>query len=203
MSAYPLFVEGSELSALVVGGGRIGTRKALALIDAGAAVHVVSPEITASLAGAAEEQERLRITRALYSVRMLRDETLVIVATNDDAANAAIAADARRRGRLVNVVSASELGNCVTPAVHRAGEVVIAISAGGVPSAAARIRDALGRPIDARYAKAVAELATLRRVLLDTGRRERWDEATKTLVGADFCRQVESGEFDARCVEWH
>ena len=202
MSAYPLVIEGVGLTALVVGGGSIGTRKALALLRAGAMVHVVSREITEALADAAGDHTGLRITRAAYVPDLMGDELLIIAATDDPSTNAAIAADARARGRLVNVVSAPHLGNCATPAVHRAGEVVIAVSAGGVPNAAVRIRDALGRTIDTRYAKAVADLATLRRVLLDDGHRERWNQAMNALVSADFCRQVESGELDGRIAEW-
>ena len=44
MSAYPVMVEGAAIAALVVGGGRVGTRRALALAGAGARVRVVAPE---------------------------------------------------------------------------------------------------------------------------------------------------------------
>ena len=84
----------------------------------------------------------------------------VIAATNDAALNATIARDAAEKGKLVNVVDAPELGSYITPAVHRTGDVVVAVSAGGVPTAAARIRDSIGAPVDQRYADAVRELAS-------------------------------------------
>jgi len=203
VSGYPVVIEGAAFAALVVGGGAIGSRRALALLDTGARVHVVAPDVAQTLVDTAQNQVRLRISRVKYSPDLIADEFLVIAATNDGATNAAIAADARARGRLVTVASNADLGNCTIPAVHRAGDIVVAISAGGVPNAAIRLRDAIGEIIDGRYAAAVAVLATLRRGLLANGRQDRWQEAAQTLVGADFCRQVESGEFSARVAQWH
>lgn len=198
-----MVIEGTALAALVVGGGAIGSRRALALLDAGARVHVVGLDVAQTLVDTAQKQRRLRISRVEYSSDLIADELLVIAATNDSATNAAVAADARARGRLINVVSNADLGNCTIPAVHRTGDIVVAISAGGVPNAAIRLRDAIGEIIDGRYAAAVAVLGTLRRSLLANGRQDRWQEAAQTLVGADFCRQVESGEFSARVAKWH
>jgi siroheme synthase-like protein len=202
VSGYPVVIEGTAFAALVVGGGNIGSRRALALLDAGVRVHVVALDVAETLIDAARKKERLKISRAEYSPDLIADELLVIAATNDSATNAAIAADARARGRLVTVVSNADLGNCTIPAVHRAGDIVVAISAGGVPNAAIRLRDAIGETIDGRYAAAIAVLATLRRGLLASGRQDRWQEAAQALIGADFCHQVESGEFSATVARW-
>ncbi|MDB4876280.1 MAG: precorrin-2 dehydrogenase [Gemmatimonadetes bacterium] len=202
MSAYPLVLDGEAIDAIVVGGGKVATRKALALLDAGARVHVVSPAISEALQAAEGARAGLRVTRDRYSSSHLGSATLVVAATDDAQTNAAVAADARAGGRLVNVASAPELGNCVTPAVHRAGDVVVAVSTGRVPNAAVRIRDAIAGTVDARYASAVRELSTLRRTLLAGGDGTRWSAAAAALVGADFCEQVESGAFDARLGEW-
>ena len=202
MSAYPLVLEGSRLIALVVGGGRVALRKITALLESGARVHVVAPRIDSGIEALQAQSGSLRITREPYDPGQLGDALLVIAATSDPRLNAQIAEDARIRGRLVNVVDAPELGNCFTPAVHRAGDVVVAVSAGGVPNAAARIRDAIGERLDARYSEAVGELATLRRALLDEGRRDRWRDAADSLLAPDFCEQVESGRLVARIAEW-
>ena len=60
---------------------------------------------------------RLRITRAAYSPRSHRSTTLRSSSPRRTTARSMppIAADARARGVLVNVVSAPELGNCATP----------------------------------------------------------------------------------------
>ncbi|MFL5501048.1 MAG: NAD(P)-dependent oxidoreductase, partial [Gemmatimonadaceae bacterium] len=46
MSDFPIALHGERISAVVFGGGAVGTRKALALADAGASVVVVSPTVT-------------------------------------------------------------------------------------------------------------------------------------------------------------
>jgi siroheme synthase-like protein len=202
VSAYPLMLDGEALDALVVGGGKVGTRKVLALLDANARVHLVSPAISDALEEAARTHPTLRVTRARYSPEHLGTATLVIAATDDAATNAAIAADAHARRCLVNIAGAPDLGNCMTPAVHRAGDVVVAVGTGRVPNAAARIRDAIAARIDLRYAAAVRELSALRRALIDSGDRARWHAAAGALADADFCERVESGAFDARLGEW-
>jgi precorrin-2 dehydrogenase/sirohydrochlorin ferrochelatase len=202
MSGYPLVLEGAGLSAVIAGGGRVATRKAMSLLDAGARVHVVAPVITPMLEQTATRNYDLRITRAAFSPGHIGDALFVIVATNDPEANALIAAQARALGRLVNVVNAPDQGNCITPAVHRSGDVTVAVTTGRVPTAAARIRDRLGRVVDNRYAAAVQELARLRSELLNRGERERWSTVSTTLVGDDFCDHVESGHFAERLTEW-
>lgn len=202
MSAYPLVLEGSAISALVVGGGAVATRKVKALVAAGATVRVLAPVVTAELDALAANHRALQIVHGEYAIDQLRDALLVVAATNDARVNAQIALDARERGRLVNVASAPELGNAVTPAVHRAGDIVIAVVTGGVPTAAARIRDALAHTVDSRYATAVHELSSLRTSLLESDQRDRWTSATAALVGPDFCEHVESGAFASRLDEW-
>jgi precorrin-2 dehydrogenase len=202
VSAYPLMLDGASLSAIVVGGGPVAARKIAALAEAGAEIHVVAPEIDDSIARLTASNPRVRVTRGLYAVEQLGDATLVIAATGDAAVNACVARDARRAGRLINVVDAPQLGNCTTAAVHRSGELVIAVSAGGVPRAAARIRDAVGQRFGDRYATVIRELAMLRSGLLDEGRRERWSQAARALFTDDFCEQVESERLIARMAEW-
>lgn len=202
MSGYPLVLEGTAISAVVAGGGPVATRKALGLLEAGARVHVVAPAITPLLEQAVTRHYELRITRAPFSPEFIGDALLVVVATNDPEANALIAAQARAQGKLVNVVSAPDQGNCISPAVHRHGDITIAVSTGRVPAASARMRDRLEHLFDERYVSAVRELAQLRSELLNRGQRERWSTASTTLVGNDFCADVESGRFAERLAEW-
>ena len=201
MSLYPLMLDGSALSAVIIGGGAVAARKASALLAAGARVRVVAPEIVPELETLARDSS-IEIIRDRYAKRHIGDAGFVIAATDDHTVNAEVAVDAKALGRLVNVASEPNSGNCITPAVHRAGDVVIAVTAGGVPSAAARIRDDLGRRIDERYADAVRELSSLRRSLIDRDERDHWSSAAAALLDDDFCRRVESGLFDEALAEW-
>jgi siroheme synthase-like protein len=200
VSAYPIALNGHRLRALVVGGGVVGTRKALALLEAGADVRVVAPEISAELAKV-EEQNRLAVLRAPYGPDALGDATVVIAATSSRDVNSTVAADARERGKLVNVADAPEEGDFHSMAVHRSGDLTIAVSTGGVPGAAARIRDSLASRFDARYEQALAALHRMRTRLraADTG---AWDRAASDLLGKDFCDVVETGDLPEKVAAW-
>lgn len=202
MTAVPVMLDGASLRALVVGGGAVATRRALALLDAGAAVRVVAQRMRPELRAAAAGAPSLRLEEKPYERGDIGDAMLVVAATADSATNAAVAADARALSRLVTVASASGQGNCAMAAVHRAGPVVVGITTGGVPGAAMRIRDAVAERIDARYGRAVAQLAELRTRLVGAGDPGAWRAAAASLLDDEFCAEVERGTFAARMAPW-
>ena len=200
MSDFPIALHGERLTAVVIGGGSVGTRKALGLLEAGAQVRVVSPEISPALEGA-EQARRLTVVRDVYRAEQLDGATLVIAATDSREVNAQIALDAHARGRLVNITDFPDEGNFHTMALHRSGDVTIAVSAGGVPGAATRIRDAIAERFDARYGRAISALRGLRSRLI-AGGEERWGDAAPKLHADDFCRSVEDGSFSRKVDSW-
>ena len=200
MTDFPIALHGERLTAVVIGGGSVGTRKAMALLEAGARVRVVSPEVTPEL-GDAERVRRLSVVRESYRADQLGDAALVIAATDSREVNAQIAVDAHSRGKLVNITDFPDEGNFHTMALHRSGDVTIAVSAGGVPGAAARIRDAIAERFDARYGRAVSALRGLRSRLI-AGGDERWRDAAPKLLADDFCSSVEDGSFTEKLDTW-
>jgi precorrin-2 dehydrogenase/sirohydrochlorin ferrochelatase len=202
VSGYPVLLEGRAISALVVGGGRVALRKVRALLATGATVRVVAPTIIVELAALSAGERNLTLERRLFGDDDIQDATLVIAATDDRATNARIARIARERHRLVSVTDLAAEGSFVGMAVHRSGDVVIGVSAGGVPRAAARIRDAIAERFDGRYAIAIAALRTVRRRLLDTGGAATWERAMGRLVDEGFCARVESGVLAAEADAW-
>ena len=203
MRGYPLVLDGATLSAVVVGGGAVATRKVRALLDAGAAVRVVAPRMSAELRALAAASARLTLVERAYRPGDVGDATLVIAAADSRAVNRAVACDGRAARRLVNVADAPREGNCVTVAAHRAGDLLVAVFAGGVPGAAARVRDAIAARFDDRYARALRALGELRARLRAAGGGEAWRGAASQLVGDDFCASVESGTFAERVARWH
>ena len=201
MSGIPLLVEASGLRVLVVGGGAVAARKATAFCEAGANVRVVSPAAGDTILDLARDGKLALVSR-VFAPGDVGDAELVIAATSDRATNAAVAEEARVVRCLVNVADAPEEGHFVTMATHRSGELVVGVSAGGVPNAAQRIRDAIGERFDGRYARALADLATLRQRLLERRERHRWHELASAVVGADFCEAVETDVFDQRVAPW-
>jgi siroheme synthase-like protein len=200
VSDFPIALHGERLTAVVVGGGRVGTRKALALADAGAQVLVVAPEITSELEEAARAR-RVTVVRDEYTSGQMDRAMLVVAATESREVNERIALDAHSRGKLVNITDLPDEGNFHTMALHRSGDVTIAVSAGGVPGAASRIRDAIAERFDGRYERAISALRGLRTRLIASG-GEGWRDAAPKLIADDFCSTVEDGSFSERIESW-
>jgi siroheme synthase-like protein len=201
VSGIPILVEGGALSVLVVGGGPVAVRKAAAFVDAGATVRVVALEPSQAMRDLAGGASVALVERA-YERGDIGDAALVIAATNDRATNAAVANDARAAARLVNVADAPADGSFATMAVHRAGALVVGVSAGGVPGAAARVRDAIAYRFDDRYAGALAGLAMIRRTLLDRGASAEWRALAADVLDDGLCETIESRTLDARVAAW-
>jgi len=134
MSHYPAFLELAGRSAVVVGGGRVAERKALALLKADAEVTLISPELTPRL-GRLVEKGRVSHRARRYRKGDVKDAFLVVAATDSGAVNARVAGDAPC---LCNVADAPELSNFIVPSVLDRGDLSIAVSTAGVSPALAR-----------------------------------------------------------------
>ncbi|MEP6991928.1 MAG: NAD(P)-dependent oxidoreductase [bacterium] len=197
----PLLVEADGLRVLIVGGGAVGTRKAKQFAQAGAVVRIVAPTLDDALERLVLEHA-LDVHRRPYESTDIGDAHLVVAATNDRLVNTTVARDAEAAHRLANAADHSGEGNFAVMAAHRRGPLTIGVSAGGVPAAALRIRDAIAERFDARYGDALHQLGALRRRLLASGDAHRWREKSPELIDDDFCEAVERGELAERIAEW-
>ena len=179
----PLVLDGAAIEALVVGAGAVATRKVLALVAGGATVRVRAPRISDELTRRATADDRILIEPAVYDDEAIGDAMLVLAATDDRAVNARIADDARRARRLVLVADDADAGSFTMPAVHRCGELLVSVTSGGVPGVSTRVRGAIARRFDDRYAAAIRDLSRLRaRLLADD------DRAVNARIAADARR---------------
>jgi len=201
VSGIPILVDGTGLRVLVVGGGPVATRKCLAFLHAGARARIVAPQVTPDLRDLVSAGRVQWLSRT-YEPADLGDAQLVVAATADRAVNAKIAADARLVHRLVNVADEPDDGTFTMMAVHRSGPLVVGVSAGGVPGAAARIRDAIARRFDDRYARALERLGAVRRRALGRGDGDRWRDLARGVVDDEFCQSVEENTLDERVSSW-
>ena len=119
--------------AVVVGGGPVAVRRAGALVHCGAAVTVIAPEIDPAMA-----EKPVDVVRRGYEPADLQGVFVVVIATNDRAVNARVAADARERGVLVNRADEPAAGDFVVPAHRHRGPITVAVSTDGISAAAAR-----------------------------------------------------------------
>jgi precorrin-2 dehydrogenase / sirohydrochlorin ferrochelatase len=164
--SYPVFLNLDGVTVLVVGGGRIGARKAEGLAAAGALVRLVSTEVSGHVDGLnlPDVREKPFDESDLEGVR------LVITATGDFAVDQAIATEARRRGIWTNAADQPVDCEFILPAITRAGRVTGAISTDGASPALARfLRDRLAEILDDRVAEIADTLADERKAVQDGG----------------------------------
>lgn len=134
---------------LVVGGGAVGTRKALTLSRAGASVVVVSPKVTQELAGQIEAG-RVRWEEATFRNAHLEGVFLAIAASDDEAINAEVARLAAESGALVCDASSAERSDVVFAALlQHDGTTVAVFTDGHDPARAARTRDKIAEQLAA------------------------------------------------------
>lgn len=188
-SSYPIVLTSLDSArCVVVGGGAVAERKAAGLIEAGARPRVVSPTLTAMLAGWRAVGLIDHLERA-YRPGDLKGAALVIAATSDPAVNLEVAAEGRERGILVNVASDPAAGTFHTVATVRRGDLLLTISTGGQsPALAARLRAELAERLGPEYAAILQGMARLRAALSPQARRrlEDWlcsEEALEMLRG--------------------
>jgi precorrin-2 dehydrogenase/sirohydrochlorin ferrochelatase len=89
---YPIMLDVAKLSVLVVGGGKIGTRKVRGLIDAGAKPVVVAPTISQELQAFQAAAQISWLARE-FNVGDTRQHNLVFICTNDSQVNQAVLAE--------------------------------------------------------------------------------------------------------------
>ena len=155
---YPLFLDLADHPCLVVGGGPVAEGKVAGLLAAGARVTVVSPTVTARLAGWAAEGRLIYLARE-YRVGDVDGQRLALVATDDAVVTRAVVADGRARSVLVNAADEPARCDFILPAVIRRGRLVVAVSTGGASPAAARaIREELESYLTEEHA-ALVDLA--------------------------------------------
>ncbi|NDY43649.1 bifunctional precorrin-2 dehydrogenase/sirohydrochlorin ferrochelatase, partial [Dissulfurirhabdus thermomarina] len=199
---YPLFADLRGRRVVVVGGGRVAERKVEALLEAGARIVVVSPEVTETLARMAGEGRIQHVPRP-FRPGDLDEAWLVVAATDDPAAQRLAYREAEARRVFCNTVDQPHLCSFIVPAVVRRGDLCLAVStAGQSPALARRLREDLERAFGPAYGAYVGLVGALRRLLLERGLdAEGHPGVYRDLVAPEVLSWVEAGRWE-RVARW-
>jgi siroheme synthase-like protein len=163
--SYPIHLDLSGRRALVVGAGRVATRKIDRLVQTGVELRVVALEASAPIRKLASER-RLALNLRAPAREDCAGCFLVIAATDDASINAQVADWARAHGALISRVDAPAESDFTVPAFVRGQHVEATVSTfGEAPSAARRLARELGRWALGAPDRFAGEVAAVRRAL--------------------------------------
>ncbi|HET6419332.1 MAG TPA: bifunctional precorrin-2 dehydrogenase/sirohydrochlorin ferrochelatase [Geobacteraceae bacterium] len=197
MRRFPILVDIRGKLAVIVGGGAVARRKCLSLLDAGAAVTIISPELAPDLMDLVSERRIDHLARE-YRLGDLKNAFLVFAATGNREVNLAVAAEASAAGILVNVVDYPEHGSFTSPAVVSRGDLLLSVSTGGKsPALSGKIRRDLEARFGEEFDPALQLLASIREKLLTEKRTGKYNKKLfDALLAHDLPGLIRTGSFN-------
>ncbi len=159
---YPVALNITGRQCAVIGGGQVALRKVDMLLEAGAEVTVISPNLCPDLIQMAARGE-IRTTDREYRAGDLENVFVAIAATDSGETNEQVVTEAREESVLVNVVDDAENSDFIVPSYFRRGSIAIAVSTSGKsPALARKIRSLLEKEISADYSTLVDIISEVR-----------------------------------------
>jgi len=166
----------------VVGAGSVAERKARSLIDAQAAVEVISPVLSCGLK-VLLRKGKIRHIASDYRPALIKGAFLVIAATDHNRVNLAISRDAQKHGILTNIVDVPDISNFIVPSVIHKHGLIIAISTSGMaPCLSKKIRIELTKDFLPRYLKLLK--------IVDAARKELKSSCLKGTVRKELLTRL-------------
>jgi len=195
MKYYPVYLDLCDRPCVVIGGGAVAERKALALLEAGAEVTVISPTLTEKLLALSASGKISHLPKH-YEEKDLFGEFLVIAATDSAEVNTRVARECRKKHVLVNAATRPGESNFIVPSVVERGDLLISISTSGAsPALARKIRQDVEQRYGAEYGIFLDKLSLIRKRVLE----EIADESSRrrvfqTIVDSDVIDLIGQGK---------
>lgn len=127
---FPVFVDLTEKNILIVGGGKIASRRMHSLLGFAKHMTVVSCQFTDEILKMADETS-VRLVHRPFEAGDLCGRDLVLAATDDAGLNRRIYEDCKKQGIPVNVCSDQSLCDFQFPSILVDEDVVIGLNASG------------------------------------------------------------------------
>ncbi|MFQ1850547.1 siroheme synthase CysG [Aeromonas veronii] len=138
MDYLPIFCRLDNKPVLLVGGGEVAERKARLLLDAGAHLTVVAPELDPELAELAANGS-IEWLAGEFAPQQLAGQWLVVAATDRREVNALVYQSANMARIFANVVDDPKRSSFIMPSIIDRSPLMVAISSGGKAPVLARL----------------------------------------------------------------
>ncbi|MGE6294977.1 siroheme synthase CysG [Aeromonas media] len=191
MDYLPIFCRLDNKPVLLVGGGEVAERKARLLLDAGAHLTVVAPELDPELAELAANGS-IEWLAGEFAPAQLTGKWLVVAATDRREVNALVYQSANQARIFANVVDDPKRSSFIMPSIIDRSPLMVAISSGGkAPVLARLLREKLEALLPQHLGAIAAFAGSLRERVkarfASMGERRRFWER---LLGADRLGQA-------------
>jgi precorrin-2 dehydrogenase/sirohydrochlorin ferrochelatase len=198
MKYYPAYLDLRERPCLVIGGGGVAERKALALLEAGASVTIISPMLTSKL-HELSDSGKITYLEKQYDEKDISVAFLVIAATDSAEVNTLVASACRKKHVLVNVATPPEESNFIVPSVVERGDLLIAISTSGTsPALAKKVRQDIEQRYGTEYEIFLEKLSAIRkRVLEEIPHESKRRQVFQAIVDSDVIDLIRQGKTHA------
>ncbi len=197
MRYYPVNLDIANRKCLVVGGGGVGTRKVITLLDCGAKVTVVSPGVSGQLLELANNG-LIVLEKSPYRETDLDGMFLVIGTTDDEELNRQISKDAESKNMLCNIADRPEVCNFILPSIVNRGDLTISISTSGKsPALAKRLRIELEEKFGNEYAELLRLMGAIREKLLSQKHEpEAHKQLFEKLISSNLLFMIQNNQKD-------
>lgn len=152
VNPYPVGLDLEGRRVVVIGGGSVAQRRVPVLLEAGAVVHLISPEVTPTLQGLIDAG-RVWWEPREYRTGDLEGAWYAVAATRNSLVNARVAAEAEQYRTFCVRSDAVTSGTAVTPAVVRRGQMLVSVLTGD-RDRTAEARDVVAKALDEAGAEA-------------------------------------------------
>lgn len=144
---FPMMVDIRNRKVVVIGGGKIATKRIESLLRFQPNITVVSPVLEASLHALVKSGEIEHIARA-FQMGDVQGALLVIAATNDGVVNQLVK-ESCHPNQLLNIVDDPANSSFHFPAMYEKNEITIAVTTSGIsPMLAKNLRDDFAAIVD-------------------------------------------------------
>ena len=165
MESFPIFIDIKKKPVTIFGGGDIALRKAILLVKANPTITVISKNFSKDFLNFKRKNQIIFIRKS-FEPNDIKEQTLIIAATNDQSINKAISKSAKAKRIPVNVVDQPDLCTFTMGSIVERDALVIAISSGGkAPVLARMIREKMEALIPSSYAKLVLFAGSMRKIV--------------------------------------
>jgi siroheme synthase-like protein len=199
---FPVYLDLEGRRCLVIGSGWSAPEKVRGLLQAGAQVTVLAPEAAAEIEMLAANGA-IRWERRDYRFGDLQGIFLAVATHEDRSRNEGPWREAIANGTLFNAVDDPPRCGFTYPAIHRQGDVAIAVSTNGkCPALGVKLRRQIERDVGPEYAALARMLGELRAEIAarvpDFGRRK---ELWSRLVDCGSLERVRNGDVEGARAE--